>query len=41
MKEIGATEVNFMSEPKWRESITLELERDDGQFEARIYWIDT
>ena len=39
-KELGATEVIRMSEPKWRESISIELEREDISFEVKIYQID-
>ena len=39
-KELGATEVIRMSEPKWRESISIELEREDSSFEVKVYQID-
>ena len=38
--EIGATEVVCMEEPKWRESISIELEEENCLFEARLYLVD-
>lgn len=29
-----------MEEPKWRESISLELEEENFLFEARLYLVD-